>query len=191
MSVKRVLVFLSVLTVVAISPVWQAQPARADSGWYAEFFNNQTFSGWPAHTRTDRWIGFDWGDAAPAPGLSSEHFSVRWTRSWSLNRNGVFQFCATVDDGARIRVDGVLVLDLWHSGDGLTHCGSQYKFRKGEYEISVEYYENGGDAKIYIWWEEIEAIVPFVASVPPPRQVSSTPSLEEAAPAPMNGWQGE
>ena len=124
MSVKRVLVLLSVLVIAMLSPASQAQPARASDGWYAEYFSNQSLAGWPAHTWTDRWIGFDWGDAAPRPGLSSEYFSIRWTRSWSLKVGGVYQFCAIVDDGARIWVDGVLVLDLWYSGDGLTHCSA-------------------------------------------------------------------
>lgn len=191
MSVKRVLILLGVLVIVVLSPASQVQTSRASDGWYAEYFSNQSLAGWPAHTWTDRWIGFDWGLDAPKPGLSSEYFSIRWTRSWSLKSNGVYQFCAIVDDGGRIFVDGVLVLDLWYSGDGLTHCGSQYKFNKGEHEIVVQYYENGGQAKIYMWWEEVEAIVPFVAAVPPKKPATTTPSLEDAAPAPLEGWQGE
>ena len=152
MSVKQVLVLLVVLTIAVLGPAWQAQPARADDGWYTEMFSNQSLAGWPAHTRTDRWIGFDWGDAAPVPGMSSEYFSIRWTRSWSLKVNGVFQFCAIADDGARIWVEDTLVLDEWHANNGIAYCG-EYWAETGDYDVKVEYYEHGGNALIYVWWD--------------------------------------
>jgi hypothetical protein len=192
MCIKKVLVFLGILTLVALGVATPAQRVMADDeSWHAEYFDNQTLDGWPHHTQTDQWIGFDWGTDGPA-GLASDHFSIRWTRPWWLSYDGIFQFCAMVDDGVRIRLDDVLVLDEWHGSDSITYCGSQYKVLKGEHEVSVEYYEDGGDAKIYMWWEEVESHAPaFVAVVPPLRPAVSTPSLATVAPAPFDGWYGE
>jgi hypothetical protein len=56
------------------------------------------------------------------------------------------------DDGARIWVDGTLVLDEWHGNNGTAFCGDHW-VSTGTYDVKVEYYEHGGKALIYMWWE--------------------------------------
>jgi len=56
------------------------------------------------------------------------------------------------DDGARIYVGKELVLDEWHANNGVAYCG-EYWASTGTYEVKVEYYEDGGKALIYVWWE--------------------------------------
>lgn len=191
MCIKRISILFAILAVVAIGVALLPQRVMADSGWYAEFFNNQTLSGYPHHTRTDQWIGFDWGLGAPAPGLSADHFSVRWTRSLWLATDGAFHFCAMADDGVRIWLDDVLVLDEWHGNNGIAYCDSQFMLLRGAHQIRVEYYEDGGDALIHVWWEEVKPISPFIPVIPSPQTPAYAPSLSNDAPAPFDGWQGE
>jgi LysM repeat protein len=120
-------------------------------GWTAEFFNDQGLSGDPVVTRHDSWIGFDWGAGSPVDGVWADHFSARWTTSVHL-KSDHYRFCARSDDGVRIWVGGDLVLDQWHANDGRTNCADHW-VSTGNYEIKVEYYEDGGNALIYVWWD--------------------------------------
>jgi LysM repeat protein len=123
-----------------------------DSGWLGEFYNNESLEGSPATTTHDPWIGFDWGADSPIPGVVwSEQFSVRWTTHLSLKTDH-YRFCVMSDDGARIRVGGTLVVDEWRANNGIAYCGS-YWAETGVYKVEVEYYEHGGEALIYVWWE--------------------------------------
>jgi len=188
---RKILIPFAILAIIAVSMTTSPPRAVADGGWYAEFFDNQTLAGAPAYTRVEPWIGADWGSGAPAPGVSIEHFSVRWTRSLELMDDGTYQFCAMADDGARIWVDNVLVLDEWHGNNGVAHCGSQRELTKGAHDVRVEYYEDGGDALIYVWWEEVEPVSPYVPVVDPSTVPVVDPSLATEAPAPFDGWLGE
>jgi LysM repeat protein len=119
--------------------------------WYGEFYNNTDFAGSPVVTRHDGWIGFEWGTGSPTPGVNSDHFSARWTTRMHLKTDH-YRFCAMSDDGVRIWVGDTLVLDEWHANNGVAYCGV-YWARTGTYEVKVEYYEDGGKALIYVWWE--------------------------------------
>ena len=124
-------------------------PAPSE-GWLGQFYNNEDLEGSPVATSHDPWIGFDWGTGSP-PGVNSEHFSARWTTTLYLKTDH-YRFCAMSDDGARIWVGGKLVLDEWHANNGIAYCGD-YWAETGIYEVKVEYYEDGGNALIYVWWE--------------------------------------
>jgi len=123
----------------------------AAAGWFGEFFNNETLAGTPVATRVDPWIGFDWGEDGPIAGVWGESFSARWTREVSLNTDH-YRFCARADDGVRIYVDDALVLDEWHANNGVAYCESHW-VSTGVHDVQVEYYEHGGKALLYVWWE--------------------------------------
>lgn len=121
-------------------------------GWFARFYNNMDLLDPPVASRYDPWIGFEWGTGSPMPGVRSDFFSVRWTTTAYLEA-GTYRFCAMIDDGARIFVDGVRVLDEWHPTNGLAFCG-EHTVAAGNHSIEVQYYEEGGNALIYVWWEK-------------------------------------
>lgn len=121
------------------------------SAWYGEYFHNRDLSGSPSVTRWDDAIGFEWGTGAPIPGLPADHFSVRWTR-YAYFHNDNYAFCAMADDGVRLYLDGVRVLDAWHPNNGVAYCG-EVDVQAGVRQVRAEYYEDGGDALIYVWWE--------------------------------------
>lgn len=49
-------------------------------------------------------------------------------------------------------MDDQLVVDHWHANNGTAYCGTVYS-TSASYPVKVEYYEDGGDALIYVWWE--------------------------------------
>jgi LysM repeat protein len=123
----------------------------ATEEWYGEFFANESVFGSPVATHHVPWIGFEWKGNSPMSGVPHDHFSARWTRQIELQEDH-YRFCAMSDDGVRIWVDGALVLDEWHPNNGVAHCGTTY-VQAGVHDVKVEYYEHGGEALIYVWWE--------------------------------------
>jgi beta-glucosidase len=65
-------------------------------GLHAEFFNGTGFQGDPVATRIDRQIDFDWNAVAPAPGITPNQFSVRWTGTLTVPAPGDYRF--QIDD---------------------------------------------------------------------------------------------
>jgi hypothetical protein len=58
---------------------------------------------------------------------------------------GSYTFTATADDGVRVYLDGMLVIDQWKDQSATTYTASR-TVTAGNLELKVEYYENGGDA---------------------------------------------
>jgi len=119
-------------------------------GWFGQYYNNIELQDPPFATNYVPWIGAEWGTGSPLPGMHIDYFSIRWTTTAYLEA-GDYLFCAMSDDGARIWVDGHRVLDEWHPNNGVAYCG-EHKVDTGDHEVKVEYYEEGGDALIYVWW---------------------------------------
>ncbi len=118
--------------------------------WKGEYFGNTALSGSPVLTRNDTGIDFNWGAGAPAAGLPADNFSVRWTRSLSFS-GGNYRFFVEVDDGARLWVDGSLIIDQWRDGVG-SYSGDVY-LTEGNHALQMEMYERTGGAMARMWWE--------------------------------------
>jgi len=133
---------------------WEYQGANAVqtySDWRGEYFSNATLSGPPYLVINDRLADFDWGNGAPASGMPGDNFSVRWTRTVSLEP-GAYRFHARSDDGVRLWVDDRPVIDHWQDGGAATYLGEIYLAR-GNHAIRIEYYEHAGQAVIQVGWE--------------------------------------
>lgn len=130
-------------------------PTQGPSTNYTgEYFNNISLSGTPILTRTDATINFDWGGSgSPDPLISVDNFSARWTRTDTFTQ-GPYEFTATADDGLRLYVDGVKILDKW-----IDQGPTTYKVTKdlstGSHTIVYEYYEKGGGALAKLSFQEV------------------------------------
>jgi VCBS repeat-containing protein len=133
---------------------WEKATLPAGTGWRAMYWFNRALSSSFAIVETVELIDFDWGSGFPALGISSDLFSARWRRKASFEP-GTYRLFAQADDGVRIYVDDLLVLDEWHdSGGDIIHTADV--ILDGDHIVRVEYYERKGDAKILFWWELIE-----------------------------------
>ena len=121
--------------------------------WKGEYWPNRQLTGDPTLVRNDRSIDFRWGSGAPAVGLPEEKFSVRWTRKMAFEP-GVYRFRARADDGIRVAVDSNVMLDEWHTSVGEEVYTVDVTFSDAQqHELSVEYYDQSGDALVNFWWE--------------------------------------
>lgn len=128
---------------------WDQQGAFAN--WRGEYFSNQFLSGDPVLVRDDRAVAFNWGLGSPAGNLPKDNFSVRWTRAIEFRSAGTYTFNAIVDDGIRLFVNNVLVIDEWRDGNQRQVSGS-VALPAGTHFVRVEYYENVLDAAVWLWW---------------------------------------
>ena len=131
---------------------WEEQGAFPD--WRGEYYPNPILSGAPSLVRNDTEIRFEWGGEAPVPGLPVDEFSVRWTRT-VLTEAGPHRVVASADDGVRVWVDGILVLDAWESGTPGKQIGHIW-LKAGLHEVRVEYVEHSGSAEARVWWQPID-----------------------------------
>jgi hypothetical protein len=132
------------LAVIQLSWVLASQ---ATGRWYAEYYNNMTLSGAPDLVRRDAEINFDWQNGSPAAEIiQADHFSARWTRTLNVPAS-MYTFSLTTDDGARLWVNGYLLIDAWYDQAATTYTGSLY-LGDGEVTIELQYYEDTGLARV-------------------------------------------
>jgi hypothetical protein len=103
---------------------------------------------------------------------------VRWS-GYVLSYSGAtgveYTFSVDVDaatgDGARLYIDGVLVMDEWLGavGTGLATFSGKYTFAEPDtlYAIALEFRENTGDASARLYWESSNHPSPGVREIIP------------------------
>jgi hypothetical protein len=120
------------------------------AGWRGEYYDNPNLSGAPVIVRDDANVRFDWGNSAPVSGVPATDFSVRWTRRL-LMEAGTYHFTALADDGIRLTVDGVFLIDEWHDSSGSQYTAELY-LEQGEHTVIAEYYQHLGFANVSLTW---------------------------------------
>jgi hypothetical protein len=118
--------------------------------WHSEYFDNPNLAGAPVLFRDDVNIAFNWGTNPPGIGISQ---GGNWSARWSSRRNapstGYYLVTATADDGARVWVDGNIVIDAWRDQPPTTYQASVY-LNAGQHDWRVEYYQRTGGATLYV-----------------------------------------
>ena len=66
----------------------------------------------PELAREEEAIDHDWDEGSPGPGIATNRFVARWSRTMTF-APGDYEFAVTADDGVRLYVDGVAVIDRW------------------------------------------------------------------------------
>ncbi len=142
------------ITGLSLLILWVGAPvvrAQTGSSWTGEYFNNPSLSGAPVLVRTDQAVNFIWGATAPAPGLPADRFSVRWTRT-AYFEGGAYRFIARSDDGMRVYLDNVVIMDSWVDRAPDPPVIVEINIPTGQHIVRVEYYENGGTAMASLGW---------------------------------------
>ncbi len=154
---KRLVILFSVIAILfpagTVRAASQAAPARADAAWYGEYFNNPTLTGPPAFVRSDAALNFDWGLAAPSSTLNNDNFSARWTRSVDFSP-ATYRFTLTSDDGARVYLDGMPIIDQW-ANQSLKTTSVDRALTAGAHQLRVEYFEGTGRAQLKFSWQPV------------------------------------
>ena len=141
-------------------------PVVTPGVWVAEYYSNPTLSGAPAAILSQYSPpAHYWATSAPLGSLPVDYFSIRWISSQYLAA-GTYRFSALADDGVRVVVDGVRVIDEFHSASGITYTGD-IALAAGLHTIGVEYYEAEGLAFLTLSFGQIVPAAPPTAATAP------------------------
>lgn len=155
-------------TIGAASPVEQSpssppspppvQRSGTAASWTGKYYSSQDLSGDPVLTRQDAAIDFDWQSGSPDTAIAADSFSASWSAAISFEA-GNYRFTAVADDGVKIYVDDVLLLEDWNVHPATTTMGEK-ELTAGSHTVRVEYFEATGMASITVSWEKLAEETP-------------------------------
>jgi len=138
-------------------------------GLQAEFFPDTELSGAPALTRTDAVVDFDWSKTGPAPGLPTNNYTARWTGTIAVPASiGDVVLATVADDGARVWIDGRLVIDAWGPHDATTSLASAALTAGQPHQLRIEYLQMEYSAVMKLQWRSVHAGSTLSAAWLPP-----------------------
>ena len=121
-------------------------------GLRAEYFNNRELRGPATTVRTDERIDFNWGRFNPTPELNEQNFSVRWTGKLTPPESGKYTLGFTADDGARLYLDGELLVDAWTNNPTKTVTKEVTLEAARSYDLRLEYFQINREAVAKLVW---------------------------------------
>jgi fibronectin type 3 domain-containing protein len=139
-------VFATAGTLLTLTPASAATTCTSPV-FKRQLFSNTSFSGTPRKTDCDSAIDQSWS-GAPASGLPSDNFGVRWTLTRDFGSGGPFALAATGLDGIRVYVDGVRKIDLWKNVSTTVSKTVNVTIPQGKHTLRVDYVNWTGSAKV-------------------------------------------
>ncbi|PIR96221.1 MAG: hypothetical protein COT92_02270, partial [Candidatus Doudnabacteria bacterium CG10_big_fil_rev_8_21_14_0_10_42_18] len=116
------------------------------------YYNGKNFEFFAA-TSSDSFINYNWGANSPKPGIvEKDIFSVKWKGSFNFD-SADYEFTAKADDGVRVYIDGILVIDQWKDQSAKIYKATR-ALSQGSHLLKMEYYENYGAAVAELGWEK-------------------------------------
>lgn len=114
-------------------------------------------SGWLGDVRSERIdpvVDFDWDWYRPADDIDVKDYQVTWTGKLQAPETGEYLIGLQSDDGARLWIDGRLVIDDWGPhGYSMTPVQRSITLEEGRmYDIRVEYYQHEWSSRIKLSW---------------------------------------
>ncbi len=96
--------------------------------------------------------GINWGGGSPDGSINPDGFVARFTKTDTFV-GGPVRFSFTADDGVRVYLDDVLIMERWNNDFGLPST-EIIDVSAGEHTIVVEYYEDSGFAYLFFDYED-------------------------------------
>jgi hypothetical protein len=114
------------------------------------YYNYRDMSKAPALKKVDSQINFDWVYDSPSTSIVADNFMVHWIGNFTFEE-GNYTFNMATDDGSKLFVDGVLILNTYGE-----HPANPYTVSKnmtaGVHTITLEYTEFSGRASANLNW---------------------------------------
>ena len=140
------------------------------AGLKGVYFDNVDFTG-ASVTRVDPTVNFDWAKGSPATGIAPDTFSIRWTGDVQARFSETYTFIVRADDGIRLWVNGVLVIDNWTTRGRPENRGTIALQAGQKYPLVMEYFESTGQASVRLSWSSASQ----AQEVIPPSQLTPSP----------------
>ncbi len=131
-------------------------------GLSGNYFNGMNFET-AVFSRKDATLNINWGDGSPNAAVNADRFSARWTGQIQPKYSGEYTFYINSDNGRRVWINNVLIIDQWADNWGTDYTGKITLTAQQKYDIKVEYFENVGGANIKLEWSsanQVREIIP-------------------------------
>jgi hypothetical protein len=145
----------------------------AGTGLLGQYYSDATLTTL-VHTRNEPYLDRDWDYVSPAPDVPAAPFSARFTGKVKPTHTGAWTFYARYDDGCRLWVNGVQLVDDWAAGAMRESSGAISLTADDEYDIVVEYRQDESFGGLHLSWSHASVpkeIVPQSRLIPPSRAV--------------------
>jgi hypothetical protein len=181
-------------TGIVVSPATQTLTVTAinqATGLLGEYYNQKSTSitsipaGWTVTaSRVDPVVSFEWGNNAPGlTGIGADNYSVRWSGKVTAPKTEAYTFYTRSDDGARLWINGALVIDKWIDQGPTEYASAAINLTAGTpVDLRYEYYENGGGATAELYWSSA-SIAKSIISEAYLRPPGSSPTPYTVVPA--------
>jgi hypothetical protein len=164
--------------------IWSFTTAKEGGGVKAQYYNGMNFDNLVL-TRIDPQINFNWGDpGGPDTSVNVDQFSARWTGEVEAAFTETYTFYTNSDDGARLWINGVQLVDSWVDQGATEHSGKIDLVAGTTYSLIMEYYENTGGAVAELRWSSPSTPKQLI-----PQAALSLP-VRASAPSPSSGATG-
>ncbi|MCX4244482.1 PA14 domain-containing protein [Paraliomyxa miuraensis] len=124
---------------------WQAEDVGS---WRGAYYPTEKFEGRP-DVRRDVDVDFDWEKDPPTDSIPSDRFGARWDTCLVIDEEVDAAFQVVSDDGARIILDGKIIVDNWEKHRP-TAKGKRIPLSAGVHHLRIEYFEFKYDASIHV-----------------------------------------
>ncbi|MFW8744997.1 PA14 domain-containing protein, partial [Mesorhizobium japonicum] len=168
-------------------------------GLNATYYNNQYLAGVPttfglgllpvsgASIATDGSVNASWNGAPTAPGVNQSYASIRLTGMITFPGPGTYKLDTYADDGSRVWVDDVNVLDNWAVGT-FTNVGQPIVIAPGDpltKRIRIDWFQAWGPAYLQLKWEVngAAAVVVPGSALSPNYGLATTSHTDDSAPS--------
>ncbi|MEM6799822.1 MAG: PQQ-dependent sugar dehydrogenase [Bacteroidota bacterium] len=102
--------------------------------------------------RIDTQVDFYWANCAPDPRINAHTFSVAWEGEIEVPESGNYTFFSHTDDGVKLWVNGVLLIDQWQDQKASEYSGSISLTAGTRVPILMHYYQSGAYASAQLSW---------------------------------------
>jgi hypothetical protein len=174
-----------------VGAVWSFETLRPGGGILGQYFSGLKPAGSPVVTRLDPKIDFNWGTNAPAPGVPTPDYSVRWTGEIDVPFTEKYTFYASVQGGVRLWVNGQLVIEYWMQHHMEVEYDGSITLERGRYPIVMEFANlqwSGGSAIAHLSWSSPSIAKQIIPAGPlqPPYWAQAIHPLNKAVDVPQD-----
>lgn len=154
-------------------PVPSSLTSVNTGGWTAQYYGNATLTGSPTLIQTENLPSHDWGVGSPVASILADNFSARWTSVQTLEA-ARYTLNVRADDGVRVFIDGVAVINEWHGASGQIYSIT-LDLSGGQHNFMIEYYEANGNAYLDYSLNKVGVTVPVTGgNTNPPNPTGAT-----------------
>lgn len=99
-------------------------------------------------------VNYDWTSGTPDPLVPADNFQIRWTGKVVPRYSETYTFFTQADDGVRLWVNGVQVINNWATQTGTVETSGTIALTAGTpVTVTLEYFEGTGNAAAKLLWQ--------------------------------------